>query len=125
MARQRGLFKISGTIGDLNFFIMEGKGFVRKAGGGFNGEAIRTQDNMKPVRDNSTEFGHCSRTKGKFRRALLPFFGGLKGKQIHSRLMTLFTKLKSLDLISRSEERRVGKECRSWWVWCAACAKST
>ncbi|WP_417371889.1 hypothetical protein [Gelidibacter japonicus] len=95
MARQRGLFTISGTIGDLNFFIMSRKGFVRRAGGEFNGEAIRTQDNMKLVRDNASEFGYCSTSRSRFRRALPPpFFGGLKGRQIHSRLMTLFTQLK-------------------------------
>ncbi|GGW75008.1 hypothetical protein DFQ11_1066 [Winogradskyella epiphytica] len=107
MARQRGLFTISGTIGDLNFFIMSGKGFVRRAGGGFNGEAIRTQDNMKLVRDNASEFGHCSTSRSRFRRALLPFFGGLKGRQIHSRLMTLFTQLKDLDFVSERGKRRV------------------
>ncbi|SDZ92700.1 hypothetical protein [Bizionia paragorgiae] len=107
MAEQRGLLKISGTIGDLNFFIVNGKGYVRKAGGGFNGDAIRTQDQMKPVRDNASEFGHCSRTKSRFRRALLPFFGGIKGRQIHSRLMTLFTQLKDLDFVSERGKRQI------------------
>lgn len=107
MARQTGLFKIVGTLGDINFYITKGVGYARKAGGGFNGEAIKTKPSMQRVRENASEFGHCSRVKKQFRLALLPFLNGYKDSKLHARMMTLFTSIKSLDSVSLRGERRV------------------
>ncbi|RXJ50230.1 hypothetical protein [Gelidibacter gilvus] len=107
MARQTGPFKISGTLGEINFFITKGVGYSRKAGGGFNGFAIRTQDNMKRVRENASEFGHCSRVKKQFRLALLPFLNPRQNKTFHSRMMQVFLQIKALDAVSERGKRRV------------------
>ena len=107
MARQKGLFKVTGTLGDVNFYVVKGVGYARKAGGGFNGKAIRTQPNMIRVRENASEFGHCSKTKKQFRLALLPLFDPPKSSTLHRRLMGLFTQLKDLDATSQRGQRRV------------------
>lgn len=107
MARQTGLIKLSGTLGAVNFYITKGVGYARKAGGGFNGTAIRTQDNMQRVRENASEFGHCSRVKKQFRLALLPFINPSQDKTFHSGMMQLFTQLKALDTISERGKRRI------------------
>lgn len=107
MARQTGLFKISGTLGDINFYITKSVGYARKAGGGFNGFAIRTQDNMQRVRENASEFGHCSRVKKQFRLALLPFINPRQDKTFHSRMMQVFLQIKALDPVSGRGKRRV------------------
>jgi|GEM_PF-300981 len=107
MARQKGIFKITGTIGDINFYITKGVGYARKAGGGFNGHAIRTQASMQRVRENASEFGHCSTVKKQFRLALLPFMSAVQDKKFHSRLMQLFLQLKTLDTVSERGKRRV------------------
>ncbi|GGG52132.1 hypothetical protein [Bizionia arctica] len=109
MARQRGIFKISGTIGDINFFITTGKGFLRKAGGGFNGEKIRTSPRFVRVRENASEFGKSSRLKKQFRLALMPFFHGIKNKPFHSKMMQLFLEMKDLDPVSRRGERHANQ----------------
>jgi len=109
MARQNGIINISGTIGDLNFYITKGKGYVREAGGGFNGDAIRTKDSMVRVRENATEFGAVSKALKQFRRSLLPVFNPPKSKDLHQRLMHLFTQLRDVDNISVRGERRVAK----------------
>lgn len=109
MARQTGLFKISGTLGDINFYITKSVGYARKAGGGFNGFAIRTQDNMQRVRENASEFGHCSRVKKQFRLALLPFLNPLQDKAFHSRMMQVFLQIKALDAVSERGKRRVNR----------------
>ena len=109
MARQKGLLKLRGTIGDVNFFVVKGVGYARMAGGGFNGDAIRTQPNMVRVRENASEFGHCSTTKKYFMRALLPLFSPPKSSVLHRRVMGLFTQLKDLDSVSSRGMRRVGQ----------------
>jgi hypothetical protein len=107
MARQKGLFKITGTIGDVNFYITKGVGYARKAGGGFTGAAIRNKPSMQRVRENASEFGQCSRVKKVFRQALLPFLQGYTDNTLHARMMTLFTSIKALDPVSKRGERSV------------------
>lgn len=109
MARQHGLIKLSGTLDGINHYVIKGVGYSRKAGGGFNGKAIRTQANMQRVRENASEFGHCSRVKKALRIALLPFLAGFKNRTLHGRMMSLLTHIKALDFDSERGERRVGK----------------
>ncbi|RED42909.1 hypothetical protein DFQ10_10794 [Winogradskyella eximia] len=109
MARQKGLLKLTGTLGGINFYVVKGVGFARNAGGGFNGDAIRHQPNMQRVRENASEFGHCSTVKKAFRLALMPFLHGYKHSKLHARMMTLFTSIKALDATSERGSRRVGE----------------
>lgn len=108
MARQKGLFKVIGTIGDVNFYVIKGVGYARKAGGGFNGDAIRHKPSMQRVRENASEFGHCSQVKKAFRLALMPFLHGYTSGKLHARMMTLFTSIKTLDGVSERGKRCVG-----------------
>ena len=108
MARQKGIIKIVGTIGDVNFYDDKVEGaLARRAGGGFDGYTIRTSPRMVRVRENSSEFGACSMVKKQFRLALMPFFLGIKTKAFHSDFMSLFMGIKALDLVSARGERRV------------------
>lgn len=107
MARQKSSFPFDGTISGLNFYYLNGKPLVRMAGGGFNGETIRKSDRMARVRENASEFGHCSRVNKEFRRALGAFALDHSFKYLHRRLMTLFNKVKNLDDSSERGHRRV------------------
>lgn len=109
MAKQKGLFKLRGTIGGVNYYFINGVGYARTAGGGFNGQAIRSLPSMQRVRENASEFGHCSRVKKAFRLALFPLFNPPKSSVLHRRTMSLFTQLKDLDGISARGQRRVAK----------------
>jgi len=109
MARVKGIFPMVGTIGGVNFYYLEGKLTAREAGGGFNGHAIKTQANMQRVRENGSEFGHCSRVNKAFRVALINFYMGHKIFNFHSRLMTLFTGLKTLDTLNVRGSRKVAE----------------
>ncbi|WP_434036329.1 hypothetical protein [Formosa sp. 4Alg 33] len=108
MAKQKGIIPIVGTLGGFNFYYLKGKPIVRVAGGGFNGKAIKTKASMQRVRENGSEFGHCSRVNKIFRQALHPFYAGYTFSHFHSRLMTLFTRIKTLDTTSARGARRVG-----------------
>ncbi|WP_417238100.1 hypothetical protein [Bizionia sp.] len=107
MAKQKGIIPLVGTIGGINFYYLNGKPVARVAGGGFNGSAIKTKASMRRVRENGSEFGHCSRVNKAYRMALRPFYTQHKFTFFHSRLMTMFTQLKTLDTIHARGERRV------------------
>ena len=107
MAEQKGIIPLVGTLGGINFYYLNGKAIARKAGGGFNGKAIKTKRSMQRVRENASEFGHCSSVNKAFRTALVPFFRGYRFPYFHSRLMGLFTRLKDLDAINKRGQRRV------------------
>lgn len=107
MAKQKGIVQLEGTVNDLNFYKLNGKIVVRRAGGGFTSQNIKNHPNMERIRENGSEFGHCSRINKVFRQALLPFYEGHRLTLFHSHLMSLFIPLKNLDSISVRGERRV------------------
>ncbi|MCL9805240.1 hypothetical protein NAT51_06895 [Flavobacterium amniphilum] len=108
MAKQKGIIKLSGTLEGVNFYILNGKPVVRKAGGGFNGETIKTKDNMVRVRENSSEFGHCSKVKKQLRLALLPFLTLHHDTGLHGRMVRMLQELKNHDQISERGKRTIG-----------------
>tara|TARA_R110000850_G_scaffold199977_1_gene326163 strand:+ start:71774 stop:72520 length:747 start_codon:yes stop_codon:yes gene_type:complete len=109
MARVTGPFKITGTIDGMNFYQDGGENYARKAGGGFDGDAIKTKDSMVRVRENASEFGHCASVKSVFMRALHPYLSKLKGRKLHSSMTSLFVQIKNLDPVSDRGVRRVAQ----------------
>lgn len=109
MAKQKGILPLVGTIGGINFYYLNGKPVARKAGGGFNGKAIKTKSSMQRVRENGTEFGHCSQVNKVFRQALQGFYTGYRFTYLHSNLMRLFTQLKDLDALNTRGSRTVAQ----------------
>lgn len=107
MAKQIGILSLVGTIDGINFYLRNGKIVARKAGGGFNGDLIKKAPSMARVRENASEFGHCSRVKKVFKDALFPFFRKQTDGTLHGRMMRLFTAIKDCDTVSERGRRRV------------------
>lgn len=107
MAKQEGLIRLRGTIDGVNFYFRKGKPIARKAGGGFNGASIKNSATMVRVRENNTEFGHCSQVKKAFSDVLLFHFANRKDVTLHSRLMRLFIGIKDCDFISERGKRTI------------------
>jgi hypothetical protein len=108
MATQKGILPIVGTLGGVNFYYRKGKAVARKAGGGFNGKAIKTKPSMVRVRENNSEFGNCSKVKSAFRHAMAPFLEYYSDGTLHGRMMHLFQEIKKLDATSARGLRTVG-----------------
>jgi len=75
--------------------------------GGFTSERVKNDPKMEKVRGNSTEFGHCSTVKRLLREGVEPFFGDYKDPTLHSRMMTLVTRIKDCDTQHEHGKRRV------------------
>ena len=108
MANQVGIVPFVGTLDGINFYMRKGKPVARKAGGGFNGTAIKKSASMVRVRENNTEFGHCSCVKKLFKNSLFPFLGKQRNEELQGRLMQLFMKIKDADKVSERGKRQIG-----------------
>ncbi len=108
MAKVKGIVTLQGTLGGVNYYQTKYGHIAREAGGGFNGDAIRTKASMKRVRENGSEFGHCSKVNKLFRQGIGAFYEHYKFAGLHGHLMRLFTGLKDLDPVNERGERRVG-----------------
>lgn len=107
MARQNGIVVLKGTIEGLNFYIRKGEPLVRKAGGGFDGEAIKKKASMVRVRENGSEFGACTKAVKQFKMSLTAFLSQFRDGSSHQRLVQLFSQIKNLDEVSLRGERNV------------------
>lgn len=93
MAKQKGNIRIKGTIGGLTYYKRNGVDLVRQAGGGFNGEAIKTKASMERVRENNSEFGRVSKVKGLFRRSLMGYLSTVSDLSYHARMVSVLQKI--------------------------------
>ncbi len=105
MARQTGPLKHSGTIGGINYYIMDGVGYARVAGGGFTKEAIKKSPRMGRIRDNNTEFGNASAVKKMFKDSLRLFYGSQKDVKLHREMTSAFYQIRDFDFTSPRGQR--------------------
>lgn len=106
MAELKGVLKITGKLGGLSFYEMNGKIIVRTPGG-FDGEKIRTDAKYVNVRNNAAEFGRCSKFGGRLRRVLQPFLKDLNDPQIHGRMAKMLHQVMMHDMHSEKGKRSV------------------
>lgn len=107
MGKAKNLIKITGTLNGVNYYCMNGKYYARKAGGGFNGEAIKSSPKMKVIRQNNSEFGKVSTTKKHFKKAFEPILNGINHPHLHRSLMSLFQQIKNCDVVSPRGSRSI------------------
>lgn len=113
MAQQKGIVKFTGTLGGINFYYRKGVPIARMAGGGFTRQAIKTSPNMKRVREQNSEFAHCSRVNKIFKQALQTLLVDYTDGTLHSRLMRLFLQIKDMDGVSARGARSVWEGIQS------------
>ncbi|HCM35937.1 hypothetical protein [Chryseobacterium sp.] len=106
MATYESVIKITGAVGDLVFYNLNGKNVVRKKSG-FNKTAFKKNPSYEKVRQNSSEFGHCSKV-GKIIRVSLDFYIKKAGDPLlYQKFAKLMTEIKDLDTVSERGKRTV------------------
>ena len=66
MARQKGILKLEGTIGDLTFYRSQGRYLAREKGG-VDASRIQNDPAFERTRENGSEFGRAG-SSGKLLR---------------------------------------------------------
>jgi len=106
MATYESLITIKGAVGDLVFYNLNGKNVVRKKSG-FNKNAFKKSPSYEKVRQNSSEFGHCSKV-GKIIRITLDKYIKESGDPLlYQSFAKVMTEIKDLDIISERGTRTV------------------
>ncbi|RLJ32462.1 hypothetical protein CLU97_1918 [Chryseobacterium sp. 7] len=107
MATYESVIKITGAVGDLVFYNLNGKNVVRKKSG-FNKTAFKKSPSYEKVRQNSSEFGHCSKMGKIIRKSLESYIKEAGDPLLYQKFAKLMTSIKDLDKISERGKRTVG-----------------
>ncbi|REC78540.1 hypothetical protein DRF60_08805 [Chryseobacterium elymi] len=108
MATYESLIKIKGGLGDLVFYSLNGKNVVRKKSG-FNKTAFKKSPSYEKVRQNSSEFGHCSKAGKTIRNCIESYIKECNEPLLYQRFAKLMTEIKDLDTVSEKGKRTVHK----------------
>ncbi len=99
MARQRGIMKLEGTIGDITFYKSK-DGYLAKEKGGIPAERIANDPNFQRTRENGAEFGRAGAAGKVLRKALRALLQNAKDPRVVSRLTTEMVKVIQADTTS-------------------------
>jgi hypothetical protein len=106
MATYESLITLKGAVGDLVFYNLNGKNVVRKKSG-FNKTAFKKSPTYEKVRQNSSEFGHCSKVGKIIRIALDKYIKESGDPLLYQSFAKVMTEIKDLDIMSGRGNRTV------------------
>ena len=107
MAKQKGIIKIKGTVGDLTFYKSQDGDMVRQKGG-VDKERIANDPAFVRTRENGKEFG-ASGSAGKLVQGTLrSMLMTASDPRVYSRLLRQMSFIKNLDTTSARGSRNVG-----------------
>lgn len=106
MARQKSIFKIAGTIGDITFYKSK-DGYLVREKGGVDGKRFRTDPNFQRTRENSSEFGRAGKAGKVLRTSLRGLLKNVADYRMTSRLTQQMMRVIQLDETSVRGQRNV------------------
>lgn len=107
MARQKGIIKLEGKIGDLSFYKTQ-DGHLAREKGGVSAERINSDPAFIRTRENGAEFGSSAASGKGLRVALFSMLSTASDNRVVSRLTKVMTDVKNLDATSARGLRNVG-----------------
>ena len=107
MARQKGIIKIKGKLGDLSFYKTQDGHLVREKGG-VDASRIASDPAFIRTRENGAEFGSSASSGKLVRSTLRPLMMTASDGRVTARLTKRMTEIKNLDATSLRGERNVG-----------------
>ena len=106
MARQKGIIKLKGTIGDITFYKTQ-DGHLAREKGGIDANRIKNDPAFQRTRENGSEFGRAGKAGKILRTALRPLLINSADGRMVSRLTQAMVKVIQADLISDRGLRNV------------------
>ena len=92
MARQKGIIKLDGTIGDITFYKSK-DGYLAREKGGIPADRIANDPNFQRTRENGAEFGRAGKAGKVLRNAIRGLLQNAKDGRVVSRLTTEMVKV--------------------------------
>lgn len=106
MAKQSGIIKLKGTIGDISFYKSK-DGFLARGKGGVDKTRIQSDPAFQRTRENGSEFGRAGKAGRSLRKAFRPLLLNTADSRVTSRLTQRMVKVIKSDQISARGERNV------------------
>ncbi len=107
MARQKGIIKLKGKIGDLSFYKTQ-DGHLAREKGGVDADRIAKDPAFVRTRENGAEFGSSASAGKMLRTALFSMLQTASDNRVVSRLTKVMTDIKNFDATSARGKRNVG-----------------
>lgn len=96
MAKQKGIIKLNGTIGDITFYRSK-DGYIAREKGGIDGNRIANDPAFQRTRENGAEFGRAGKAGKTLRLALRTLLLNASDSRVVSRLTQLMMKVIQAD----------------------------
>ncbi len=106
MARQKGIIKLKGTIGDISFYKTT-DGHLAREKGGIEKDRIMTDPAFQRTRENGSEFGRAGKGGKLIRNAIRLLLQNAKDKRVTSRLTKDLVAVVKSDLINERGARTI------------------
>lgn len=106
MARQKGLIKLKGTMGDITFYRTK-DGYMAREKGGITAERMRTDPAFQRTRENMAEFGRAGKAGKVLRNSVQSLLRTAGDRLMVSRLTKEMVKVIQLDAINPRGQRNV------------------
>jgi hypothetical protein len=106
MARQKGIIKLKGTIGDITFYKTQ-DGHLAREKGGIDASRIASDPAFQRTRENGSEFGRAGKAGKLLRTALRPLLLNSADSRMVSRLTQAMVKVIQADTVSDRGLRNV------------------
>ena len=99
MARQKGIIKLKGTIGDITFYKTK-DGHLAREKGGIDASRIKSDPAFQRTRENGAEFGRAGKAGKILRTALRSLLLNSADSKMVSRLTQSMVKVIQADMVS-------------------------
>ncbi len=106
MARQKGILKLEGTIGNITFYKSQ-DGYLAREKGGVDGNRIANDPNFQRTRENGNEFGNAGKAGKVLRNSLRALLQNASDNRMVSRLTQKMVEVLQADLTSTRGQRNV------------------
>ena len=104
MARQKGIIKLQGTIGDVSFYKSK-DGYLAREKGGVDGDRIKNDPAFARTRENGSEFGRAGKAGKLIRTAFRPLVQKAADNKVTSRLTKQMLQVIQADTTNPRGER--------------------
>ncbi len=106
MARQKGIIKLKGTIGDISFYKTT-DGHLAREKGGIEKDRIMNDPAFQRTRENGSEFGRAGKGGKLIRNAIRLLLQNAKDKRVTSRLTKDLVAVVKSDLVNERGARTI------------------